>query len=95
MSNQQNMLICRDNDALDVIREIGFGRLVDRPRHVARGFRRSRDSGYPPDPRSSAMTQMNLPFGPDEDGGRAPMFVTIAEAAVLVRVCERTARQDC
>lgn len=38
------------------------------------------------------MTQMPLPFGPGEDG-RAPVFLTIAEAAARVRVCERTVRR--
>jgi excisionase family DNA binding protein len=39
------------------------------------------------------VTQMNLPFGPDEDDGRTPAFLTIAEAAARVRVCERTVRR--
>lgn len=39
------------------------------------------------------MTQMNLPFGLDEEDPRGPAYLTIAEAAAHVRVCERTVRR--
>ncbi len=38
------------------------------------------------------MTQLPLPFDSD-DPGRGPTFLTIAEAAEKLQVCERTVRR--